>query len=195
LLAPADGATVTGPKVEFLWDAAGDSLGTFTLQYGSDPEFGTGTLAAEQRGGRYQTGENLTAGRYFWRVLRGQPGALGSAWSATGSFTVAAPPADPGHTPRTDPKPIPRKPAPKPATGRVAVGALLDGVMLMTDAELIVDGASRDIHFPETLSLTAGVHKLVAVYMYQNRELRSSLDVKVTADKDMPLIFKFRTTE
>ncbi len=99
-------------------------------------------------------------------------------------------------TPSKPPVKKPTKTETRPlATGHLAVGARLDGVMMMTDAVVFIDGVAQEIHFPETLELTAGEHTIVAVYMYQNRELRKSQSVTIVPYSDKTLFFEFSTKD
>lgn len=199
LITPASGSELPGGRVKFTWAADGDSLDIFTLQYAADPAFSQGVQKQEQRGLSHDLVETLAPGIYFWRV---RPGALSSAdtlWSASRSFSIAAPPPvkpGPATGSQNKPKPQIQTPKPKPTpTGEALIGARLEGVPVIADGELYVDGKRRDFHFPGTVTLKAGEHSIVAVYIYEGKEVKASRTITVKANERTTFILEFASID
>ncbi len=197
LLSPASGSALADGRVEFQWDTAGDSLGVFTLQYAGDPDLDKTVIKLEQRGGRHRLAKALATGVYFWRVRAGALTAPDTLWSPAKSFSVSARPASGGDT-DSDLKPTPQEPKPQPkpkviATGEALIGARLDGVNVIADGALFVDGKRRDFHFPDTVELSAGEHAIIAVYMYEGKEVKARRTITVIAKEKQTVILDFDT--
>jgi len=193
LLAPAMGATLEDAPVEFRWDAEGDSLAVFTLQYGPNPEFTPAAPRHQIQGDHFRPATPPGVGEFFWRVRRGQSDETGNPWSAVHSFTLAAKTPRQGDSgrgaDRTPPKTTPAKPpSVTETTYNLRIVLRIDGVPMMGDALLRVDGKERSFYYPGTLGLIAGEHNISAVFMYDGSEWAATRTFTVTAASERILI-------
>jgi len=201
LVEPATGSSLQDGRVAFAWLDKGDSLAVFTLQYATDPDFGEPVTEKEIIGGRSRLDRALSDGVYFWRVREGALAARDTMWSAARSFIVATPqlPVTENITNQTQatttPNP-PREEQPRPVlTGSALIGARIEGESVIADGALIVDGKRRDFHFPDTLVLSAGEHTIVAVYVYNGKEVTATRIITITNNERQTLILDFDTTD
>jgi hypothetical protein len=97
LLSPSKGATVIIPVTMTWTDVPNPQPSGYVLEVADDSSFGTIEYVNNQITGPSWTITSLTAGTKFWHVLSTQGDSApdvpaNTAWSATGTFTVAAAP-------------------------------------------------------------------------------------------------------
>ena len=99
LLAPAAGATIMESRPSFQWTAIGWA-DKYSVQVATSSAFGSADMVVNENLGdiqAYQPGSDMADGTYFWRV-KASSSTSSTAWSSTGSFTIASEGADGGGT-------------------------------------------------------------------------------------------------
>jgi hypothetical protein len=95
LMAPAAGATIMESRPSFQWSAIGWA-DKYSIQVATSSAFGSSDMVVNENLGdvqAYQPGSDMADGTYFWRV-KASSSTSSTAWSSTGSFSIASEGAD-----------------------------------------------------------------------------------------------------